>query len=146
MSKHIEMKKLEDIPKKNIFEVPDGYFEQLPARVQARISGGRQSRSASWSWTRSIRYALPVLVAIGLFAGWWLKQAPEDPEAILATIEAEQLAAYLEEYGLVTDELIPYGDITVEEAAAIENEVYETAFDAEELELLIDQLPLPEED
>ena len=33
------MKKLEDIPKKEIFDVPDGYFEKLPGKIQARISG-----------------------------------------------------------------------------------------------------------
>lgn len=139
------MKKLEDIPRKNIFDVPEGYFDQLPARVQARVSASSRRR-VSWSWTNSLRYALPVLVAIALVTGWWLKQAPEDPEAILASIEAEQLAAYLEENGLVTEDLIPYEDLTEEDATAIESEVYDAAFDESELELLLDELPLDAEE
>lgn len=136
------MKKLDDIPRKNIFDVPEGYFDQLPARVQARISASSRDRSASWSWTGALRYALPALVAVALFTGWWLKQGPEDPEAILATIEAEQLAAYLEANGLVTEDLIPYGDLTAEDAVAIENEVYDGAFDESDLDMLLDELPV----
>lgn len=134
------MKKLEDIPKKNIFDVPEGYFDQLPTRVQARISAGGRQSSGSWSWAGAVRYALPVLVAAALFAGWWLKKAPEDPEAILASIETEQLVAYVEEYGLVTDELVPYGEITEEDATAIENEVYEAALEESDLDMLLEEL------
>jgi hypothetical protein len=32
------MKKLEDIPKKTIFEVPEGYFDKLPGVIQSRIA------------------------------------------------------------------------------------------------------------
>jgi hypothetical protein len=136
------MKKLEDIPRKNMFEVPEGYFDQLPGRIQARIAAESPSRSASWMWKGALRYALPVLLAAAVFAGWWLRNGPEDPEAILASIETEQLVAYLEENGLVTEELIPYGELTTEDAAAIESEVYETTFDQSELEMLLDELTL----
>jgi hypothetical protein len=136
------MKKLEDIPKKNIFEVPEGYFDQLPGRVQARIAAESSSRSKSWVWSGAIRYALPVLVALAVFAGWWLKKAPEDPEAILATIETEQLVTYLEENGLFADDLIPYGELTTEDAAAIESEIYDTTFDEDGLEMLLNEMTL----
>lgn len=137
------MKKLEDIPKKNIFQVPEGYFDELPGRVQARISAGNVSRATSWSWTTALRYALPSLVAVALFAGWWLKNdAPEeDAEAILASIETEQLAAYLEEYELIDDDLILYDELTEEDAAAIEDEVYEATFDEEYFEQLLEEFP-----
>lgn len=137
------MKKLEDIPKKNIFQVPEGYFDELPGRVQARISAGNVSRATSWSWTTALRYALPSLVAVALFAGWWLKNdAPEgDAEAILASIETEQLAAYLEEYELIGDDLILYDELTEEDAAAIEDEVYEATFDEEYFEQLLEEFP-----
>ncbi|HEY8512907.1 MAG TPA: hypothetical protein VIL31_13200 [Cyclobacteriaceae bacterium] len=136
------MKKLEDIPRKKIFDVPEGYFDQLPGRIQARIAAESRDRSPSWLWGGAVRYALPILIAGAIFAGWWLKKAPEDPEAILASIETEQLVTYLEEYGLVTEDLIPYGDLTTEDVAAIENEVYETTFDEDELEMLLDEFTL----
>lgn len=137
------MKKLEDIPKKNIFQVPEGYFDELPGRVQARIPAGNVNRATSWSWTTALRYALPSLVAVALFAGWWLKNdAPEeDAEAILASIETEQLAAYLEEYELIGDDLILYDELTEEDAAAIEDEVYEATFDEEYFEQLLEEFP-----
>jgi hypothetical protein len=36
--------KLDDLPKKNIYQVPDRYFDQLPGRVMARV---REKESAS---------------------------------------------------------------------------------------------------
>ena len=42
------MKKLEEIPKKEVFKVPEGYFENLPGIIQARVAqqnkvGGSQA-------------------------------------------------------------------------------------------------------
>ena len=55
------MKKLEDIPKQNIFEVPDGYFDKLPSVIQARIA---KPEPKFWQLP-AFRYAMPLLIAKG---------------------------------------------------------------------------------
>jgi len=57
------MKKLDEIPKKNIFEVPDDYFDRLPMKIQARLEKPAQTQSGS-VWNVAFRYALPSLVAV----------------------------------------------------------------------------------
>ena len=37
--------KLEDLPQKEIFDVPEGYFEKLPGTIQARIAERQQPAS-----------------------------------------------------------------------------------------------------
>ena len=78
------MKKLEDIPKKNVFEVPDGYFDRLPGIIQARVS--QEKPSFVWySWPVALRYALPVLLmmAVGIF--WYTS----NPYSGTAQIQSE---------------------------------------------------------
>lgn len=87
------MKRLEDIPKKSIFRVPEGYFDQLPTTIQSRIAE-RRSTSTRFAVSFSLKYALPVvaLVVVGIF---WLR--PERSlEEKLDEIDTEQIALYLE--------------------------------------------------
>lgn len=45
---------LENIPRKNIFKVPDNYFEELPMRVQTQTSGKTKTVPlVSWSKQRT---------------------------------------------------------------------------------------------
>jgi hypothetical protein len=59
------MKKLEDISKKNIFEVPDGYFEKLPGIIQARVA---KPESTPW-FVPTLKFALPI---VAVLASWHL--------------------------------------------------------------------------
>lgn len=97
------MKRLDEIPKKTLFEAPEGYFEKLPGRIQARIS---QPEPAP-AWGRmALRYALPVAL-IGIAAAVFLINRPAlSPEQVIASIESEQLVAYLEDSEINTDELL----------------------------------------
>ena len=87
------MSKLEDIPKKSIFKVPEGYFEQLPTTLQARMAREHQhtpARSIVWF---SLKFVLPVvaLIVAGIF--WFRPNAPVFDE--LEEIDTEQIALYL---------------------------------------------------
>lgn len=87
------MRKLEDIPKKSIFKVPEGYFDQLPTTIQARMAETRRTPARA-AMSFSLKYALPVLalVVVGIF---WLR--PERSlEEKLDDIDTEQIALYLE--------------------------------------------------
>jgi len=122
------MKKLEDIPKKNFFEVPEGYFDHLPEIIQSRISVSRRAPVMIHSWTRALRYALPLtaLVAAGIF--WYQNysgssSARVDVESELASIHSDQLAAYLDEHEVTMDDLVETVNWSSDELNDLENAV-----------------------
>ena len=103
------MKKLEDIPKKNIFEVPEGYFERLPGVIQTRTSAARPSPVGIPSWSRALRYALPVVLLVGAGIFWYQNNSLSSKvnvQSELASIQSDQLAAYLDDHELTTEDLV----------------------------------------
>src|SRR5258705_12094994 len=101
------MKKLEDIPKKNIFEVPEGYFERLPGVIQTRISVSPSSPTGFPYWGKVLRYALPVLLLLGAGIFWYRNDSFPSKVSVqseLASIRPDQLAAYLVEHDLTTED------------------------------------------
>ena len=120
------MSKLEVIPKKQVFNVPQDYFDRLPTAIQSRI----QSRIATSTAVTPVRpvfrlalqYALPlILIAAILF----LYVRPEqDAASILATVDTEDLINYLHQSGLTTEDVLENVDFNSGELEAIENEVY----------------------
>jgi len=117
------MKKLENIPKNNIFEVPEGYFDKLPLQIQARI-GAKNPIPEQQPWLRySLRYALPMFV-FALAAIFIFKPKIDKTEKILASVSTEELVAYLEVNSFSTDELLDQYDFDEASVEAIEQEVY----------------------
>ena len=101
--------KLDSVEKKNIYQVPDTYFEKLPGIVQSRVE--RKPSFFETSYFRiGIRYALPVacLLLIGIYFGYFgaRYQQPQDFEALLAEVSYEDLVAYLENSDISTEEII----------------------------------------
>lgn len=135
------MKKLEDIPKKNIFETPEGYFGQLPSRVQARISSGKTGMQRSWALL-AVRYALPVFLAVVVFTAWQLNTRSVHSagyEEILASVDTNALVAYLEDNGITTDDLLQPLNVTQDDVIEIEDEVYDISFEEADLDELLDE-------
>ena len=115
------MKKLEDIPRKDVFETPEGYFDRLPSLIQARVEAGRGESLWSIYFGYSLRFALPVL-AMGLAVIFYLRTpAAGSAEEFLATVDSANLVAYLEEGDLNTDDLINEVPLNLDEAEAIQN-------------------------
>ena len=134
------MARLEDIPKKQAFKVPDGYFDALPMRIQSRIDAQKQAEQPALSFGRvALRYALPV-VAIAILSVVWLTQRPGtevDPLAALNQVSSQELVAFLEDEGITTEDLMeqaslngvnldnmqkPLDDLSAEDLDAIANE------------------------
>lgn len=111
------MKRLDEIPKKTLFEAPEGYFEKLPGRIQARIT--EPEPEIAWGKV-AVRYALP-LVVIGAAAVFFLTNRPAlSPEEVIAGIESEQLVAYLEDSEVNTDDLLDVISLEPTEVESIE--------------------------
>jgi hypothetical protein len=132
----INMKQLSDIPRKNIFEVPEGYFDRLPAIIQARTQPSASVRPR-FSGNPVVRYAFySLLVVLSVAALYLWLQPPAHPsaESLLAEVEVEYLMEYLEESDISVDEV--WQEFGVEEAEAIENEVFESLWNDNILEIL----------
>lgn len=114
--------KLEDIPKKNIFDVPEGYFEKLPGMIQARTTGA--PAHAGTSWVGVLKYALPV-VAVVLASVWWWGRTEGSLEEQLGKIETVDLVAYLEDTELEAEELVEGIGWTEIDSNELEEAVYE---------------------
>ncbi|MFN7406336.1 MAG: hypothetical protein ACK5SL_07360 [Cyclobacteriaceae bacterium] len=133
------MKKLDDIPKKNVFDVPDGYFEKLPGVIQSRVA--KPERLANWNPWLITRVAVPVLLLVG--AGiFWFSQPQRitgyaDIEYELGQIDQEQLSLFLDDNELLNEELMEAVIWSEDDLRALEEQVYEgfttTAADVDEL-------------
>jgi hypothetical protein len=117
------MKKLDDIPKKNIFKVPEGYFEQLPTVIQSRIAkeGSRSPLSGiPGLW---LKYALPVIV-LAIVATLWLRPSPT-VEMQLDDIDAGQIALYFDNTYSDLDQAVDENhEWTITELDELEDAVY----------------------
>lgn len=113
------MKKLEDIPKKQVFEVPEGYFDRLPGVIQTRI--GKEKDTFEWSpvFRFGLRYALPV-VAIVVAGLYFWPQPAESTEDLLASVDTSSLAAFIEESDISSDELLEDVSFTHGQVRSIE--------------------------
>ena len=131
------MKKLEDIPKKNVFEVPEGYFDRLPNVIQSRVAAGK-SESVWPTYLRlSLRYALPVL-ALGLALFFYSNRPPvASTEDLLANVDTASLVAFLDDTDVSTDDLLESVPLNQDEANAVEEGTLEEInVDADDIEYL----------
>jgi hypothetical protein len=133
------MKKLEDIPKKDLFKAPDSYFDKLPGIVQARVAKP-EPKSV---WMPVMKFALPVVavVTVGIF--WFSNPTVKSVEAELASINTEHLIAYLDNNEVVWEDAEVEREWSEDDLLELENQVYST-FDSDgsELELLDEILEL----
>jgi hypothetical protein len=141
MSNNVVMKKLEDLPKKVDYKVPDGYFDSLPGRIQAKVTAGKKP---AWQFSLGLtmRYAVPLaaLVGIGIF---WYNQNNNSIVDELAEIDENQLSWFLEETELTTDELASSVSWTTEDLDALEEEVYNAVdLSGKGLDVVIDEFEL----
>lgn len=134
------MAKLEDIPKKEVFKAPEGYFDTLPGRIQARVEKDHNiARSPFVSF--SLKYALPALMvaAAGIF--WFTSSHKSlDVDTMLSAVETEDLVAYLDDSDISTDEVIESGNFSTTDVHEIEGEVYNLNITNEDIKNIADDL------
>jgi len=114
------MRKLEDISRENIFKVPDGYFEKLPAIIQNRVA---KPEPARW-FLPAFKFAMPAAVIILLVAIWVTTSSTDSIEKQLTEIQTEQLMAYLEESDYPIDWLIEEVSLNEDDLYGLEEEVF----------------------
>ncbi len=99
--------KLEDIEKKNIFEIPDGYFDKLPLAIQKRVEEKKNKPFFSSGFVFSLKYALPIIIvgiaSIFIYRNYYQSVTPI---ALLESVNTETLIAYLDENEVSEEEII----------------------------------------
>jgi hypothetical protein len=103
--------KLDKLPKKQLYSVPDNYFKELPSIIQARVVKPEQTRILIWS--SALRYALPViaLVMMLIYFGARINNDDIDVQAMIDEIPTEELISYITESEITTDELLSLIDL-----------------------------------
>lgn len=89
--------KLNDIDKKEMFKVPDGYFEDLPMKIQERLSletKPQKFRIPSWS------LALAASLLLLLTFVFILPNGDPTAEELLAEVSQDEIVAYLDQIEL----------------------------------------------
>ncbi|MBF9252644.1 hypothetical protein I2I11_05015 [Pontibacter sp. 172403-2] len=91
--------KLSDVPKRNMYQVPENYFERLPTRIMARTAAAEAPQPA-WqqSLWRPLRLALAPLVLLLVFAGVYyfnISRSPEPATTDFAALAEAEIVDYL---------------------------------------------------
>ena len=85
--------KLDDIDKKETLKVPEGYFEDLPMKIQQRISQEEKPQGFSVpSWSLALAASLLLIVTFVFI----LPEAEPSAEELLAEISQEEIVEYLD--------------------------------------------------
>ena len=88
---------LEDRPRQHPFQVPEGYFDELPQRIQQRVR--QQATVPGWlQWVQSQRLALAtVACAVLVVLGFLFVQRPESRQAavLIQDLSQTEIIAYL---------------------------------------------------
>jgi hypothetical protein len=119
------MKKLEDIAKKNIFEVPDGYFDRLPGIVQNNIAEKSKNRVAAWTFV--LRYAMPILILAGIGIFWFNNNSSyqeNNLETELEALQPSQLSIYLDDTDLSTEDIVETVTWSEEDLKELEDQIF----------------------
>lgn len=127
------MNTLEDIPKNNPFSVPEGYFDKLPGVIQARVAETSVEKPVRPFFRYAFRIAVPVVAVAVIAILYFTPSAGNNYNDILASVDTEQLTAYLEESDITVDELLDATELDEESVEAIETEVYFNDIDIENL-------------
>lgn len=118
---------LNQIDRKNLFEVPDAYFEKLPEIIQSKAI--KSEKRLEWLPTIPAYVKWGIVPALVLAFTYILWFSPTDKdltaEELLATVDTEDIIEYLNTEDYNTDDLIEnieWEGVNLEEELPIELE------------------------
>lgn len=134
--------KLEEIKRKNIHKVPEGYFDELPLRIQSRINSEKASKP---SYVFNIRPVWGMAAAaMLLIIGYLIYPADIAPTAnsLLSEVDSEALIDYLEMENVSTDDILASIDteFLLEDLSENEIEWFNESESEESLNLLYESI------
>ncbi len=88
-------------PGGNPFKVPENYFEELPQRIQERVSMSTRTDTKKTPVVKLLLYSAATAAAIGaVMLVFWITRPPSNEKKLIShesTIDADQITAYLED-------------------------------------------------
>ena len=104
--------KLDDIDRKKVFKAPDGYFENLPLKIQKRVEEERNTsvRYAVPKWSLALAASLALIITFFFIS----QNNRPSPEEMLAEVSQDELVAYLDHLDLDEYEIATAFDEDVE--------------------------------
>lgn len=98
MSKEKPHINLKDIPKQEVYKVPEGYFDSLPGRVEQQITEEKNGRSVRFTNWNMIGYAVAASISLLIVALIVFRKDPasHSAEDLLAEVSTSDLVAYLQ--------------------------------------------------
>ena len=149
----MERFRLEDIDKKEqLYKVPDGYFEDLPMKIQARIESSTREK-VSWFQTPAFRVALSSAAVLIVVVSYLFINNGNNAvvngdavEEILSQVSQEELLMYVNELQLGEDEILTALENSFEEFDfSSEMDLDDLELEDEALEDVLDEFDLTEE-
>ena len=127
--------KLNELPRHNIYQVPENYFERLPLRVMERTAAATAPETSQLTllW-QSVRMVIAPFVLLLVFLGVYYLNMPAAPEQHtigIASLQDDEIVDYLSTYA--TLESNDFADMNTLEAQELTAEVLNvSATNAEE--------------
>ena len=88
--------RIEGIERKNIFEVPAGYFNELPARILAKTQEEAKVIKVNWWQKGRIMWAAAASIVLLIGLGFAVPQfSQSDSEAALEALSKDEINSYL---------------------------------------------------
>jgi hypothetical protein len=103
---HDDLTPLDERPRHNIFQTPEGYFDQLPSRIQARTQRATaRAPLVGWSWRRTwLGLGAAGLVAALVYLSVPVRQDTIGPET-LGPVGTSDIVGYLSDRNLTTHDV-----------------------------------------
>jgi hypothetical protein len=145
-----EKDSLSNIPKRNVFKTPDGYFDSLPGRVADRIQNKKEAKVVSMPFNRmTISMAAAAVILLLIAVIFFIQQS--DPqtsaEELLAQVSDEDCIAYLKTTDIEIEDILNNADPGVWEESFDADEHFQEPFDEQDDELLYEKYGVsPDED
>jgi hypothetical protein len=130
-------RRLEDLPKRDPFTAPEGYFSTFGQRIVARIDQRKNTRVVSFSYRRlSMAAAVAGILCLAWFGYRMTITTKQTSDVLLAEISIEDLHTYLESEEVDTEDLLALaGDDAFAPAEERIDDVIESLDDAEMVNL-----------
>jgi hypothetical protein len=135
------MKRISDIPKKENFKAPDGYFDELPDKLRTRIEAGKEEHKTSLIQAfKPYLYFAAFFIGLAFLVKTGLNIFTNDYRSPVVTEQIAQNDTQYFEYDLISEELIYEeltADVSVTETDGFDEETVIAYLIEDEVESLI---------
>jgi hypothetical protein len=108
MSKDKKPIKLGDIPKKDVFSTPEGYFDTLQDKIDSRIESKPEAKVVSMPlrWYVGLAAAATLTLLVVFMPAWFTSDTTKTAEQLLAEISDEDCLLYLQNTELEVEDML----------------------------------------